>query len=113
MEVEAGAYFKKGDVLISTNGYQFIYDGIITKGIMGCICGMAKFGDIGFDYKLWTHVYDEDKKRHVRKAIEEEKQEIDAKDLDCLGCVRELRIDDYLSPTTLEEIAEEIKKKSK
>lgn len=74
LEVEAGAYFKKGDVLISTNGYQFIYDGIITKGVMGCICGMATFGDIGFDYKLWTHVYDEDKKRHVRKAIEEEKK---------------------------------------
>lgn len=74
LKVEAGAYFKKGDVLTSTNGYQFIYDGIITKGIMGCICGMATFGDIGFDYKLWTHVYDEDKKRHVRKAIEEEKK---------------------------------------
>lgn len=74
MKVEAGAYFKKGDVLTSTNGYQFIYDGIITKGVMGCICGMATFGDIGFDYKLWTHVYDEDKKRHVRKAIEEEKK---------------------------------------
>lgn len=36
---------------------------------------------------------------------------IDAKGLDCLDYVRELRIDDYLSPTTLEEIAEEIKKK--
>lgn len=33
LKVEAGAYFKKGDVLTSTNGYQFIYDGIITKGI--------------------------------------------------------------------------------
>lgn len=74
LKVEAGAYFKKGDVLTSTNGYQFIYDGIITKGIMGCICGMATFGDIRFDYNLWTHVYDEDKKRHVRKAIEEEKK---------------------------------------
>lgn len=31
LKVEAGAYFKKGDVLTSTNGYQFIYDGIITK----------------------------------------------------------------------------------
>lgn len=41
---------------------------------MGCICGMATFGDIRFDYNLWTHVYDEDKKRHVRKAIEEEKK---------------------------------------
>lgn len=74
MKVEAGAYFKKGDVLTSTNGYQFIYDGIITKGVMGCICGMASFGDIGFDYKLWTDVYDEYRKRHVRKAIEEEKK---------------------------------------
>ena len=75
LEVEAGAYFKKGDVLTSTNGYQFIYDGIITKGIMGCICGMATFGDIEFDHSgLWTDVYDEDKKRHVRKAIEEEKK---------------------------------------
>ena len=74
LRVEAGAYFKKGDVLTRTNGYQFIYDGIITKGIMGCICGMATFGDIRFDYKLWTHVYDEDKKRYVRKAIEEEKK---------------------------------------
>lgn len=43
--------------------------------------------------------------------VDEDKQEMDAKDLDCLGYVRELRIDDYLSPTTLEEIAEEIKKK--
>lgn len=41
LKVEAGAYFKKGDVLTSTNGYQFIYDGIITKGVMGCICGIA------------------------------------------------------------------------
>lgn len=73
LRVEAGAYFKKGDVLTS-NGYQFIYDGIITKGVMGCICGMTTYGDIGFDYKLWTDVYDEDKKRHVRKAIEEEKK---------------------------------------
>lgn len=74
LKVEAGAYFKKGDVLTSTNGYQFIYDGIITKGVMGCIYGMASFGDIGFDYKLWTDVYDEYRKRHVRKAIEEEKK---------------------------------------
>ena len=74
LKVEAGAYFKKGDVLTSTNGYQFIYDGIITKGIMGCICGIATFGDIRFDYKLWTHVYDEDKKTACKKAIEEEKK---------------------------------------
>lgn len=47
----------------------------------------------------------------LQREMSEEKQEMDAKDLDCLGYVRELRIDDYLSPTTLEEIAEEIKKK--
>lgn len=74
LEVEAGAYFKKGDVLISTLGNPFIYNGIITKGVMGCICVMASFGDIGFDCKLWTGVYDGYKKRHVRKAIEEEKK---------------------------------------
>lgn len=75
MEVEAGAYFKKGDVLTSTKGCQFIYDGLITKGVMGSICGMATSGDIEFDHSgLWTDVYDEDKKRHVRKAIEEEKK---------------------------------------
>ena len=74
LEVEAGAYFKKGDVLISTLGNPFIYNGIITKGVMECICGMAPFGDIGFDCKLWTNVYDGYKKRHVRKAIEEEKK---------------------------------------
>lgn len=74
LKVEAGAYFKKGDVLTSTNGYQFIYDGIITKGVMGCICGMATFGNIEFDCKLWTDVYDGYKKRYVRKAIEEEKK---------------------------------------
>jgi hypothetical protein len=45
------------------------------------------------------------------KWVDEERQEIDAKGLDCLGYVRELRVDDYLSPTTLGEIAEEIKKK--
>ena len=74
LEVEAGAYFKKGDVLISTPGNPFIYNGIITKGVMGCICRMTSFGDIGFDCKLWTNVYDGYKKRHVRKAIEEEKK---------------------------------------
>lgn len=68
-------YFKKGDVLTSTKGCQFIYDGLITKGVMGSICGMATSGDIEFNHSgLWTDVYDEDKKRHVRKAIEEEKK---------------------------------------
>ena len=75
MKVEAGAYFKKGDVLTSTKGRQFIYNGLITKGVMGSICGMVTSGDIEFDHSgLWTDVYDEDKKRHVRKAIEEEKK---------------------------------------
>lgn len=75
LRVEAGAYFKKGDVLTSTNGYQFIYDGIITKGVMGCICGMTTYGDIEFDRcTLWTDVCGEDKNRNVRKAIEEEKK---------------------------------------
>lgn len=74
MRVEAGAYFKKGDVLTSTKGCQFIYDGLITKGVMGSICGMVTSGDIEFDCKLWTDVYDGYKKRHVRKAIEEEKK---------------------------------------
>lgn len=31
LEVEAGAYFKKGDVLISTLGNPFIYNGIINR----------------------------------------------------------------------------------
>lgn len=80
LKVEAGAYFKKGDVLTSTNGYQFIYDGIITKGIMGCICGMATFGDIGFDYKLWTHVYDEDKKTACKKGYRRREEIFSRKD---------------------------------
>lgn len=74
LRVEAGAYFKKGDVLTSTKGCQFIYDGLITKGVMGSICGMVTSGDIEFDCKLWTDVYDGYRKRHVRKAIEEEKK---------------------------------------
>lgn len=42
MEVEAGAYFKKGDVLISTLGNPFIYNGIINReGDMGCIYGIG------------------------------------------------------------------------
>ena len=75
LKVEAGAYFKKGDVLTSTKGCQFIYDGLITKGVMGSICGMATSGDIEFDNnKLWTDVYSEDKNRSVRKAEKEEKK---------------------------------------
>lgn len=42
LEVEAGAYFKKGDVLISTPGNPFIYNGIINReGDMGCIYGTS------------------------------------------------------------------------
>lgn len=75
LKVEAGAYFKEGDILTSTKGCQFIYDGLITKGAMGSICGMATSGDIEFDRStLWTDVYDRDKNRNVRKAIEEEKK---------------------------------------
>lgn len=80
LRVEAGAYFKKGDVLTSTNGYQFIYDGIITKGVMGCICGMASSGDIGFDYKLWTDVYDEGKKTACKKGYRRREEIFGRKD---------------------------------
>ena len=42
---------------------------------MGSICGMVTSGDIVFDYiKTWTNVYNGDKNRYVRKAIEEEKK---------------------------------------
>lgn len=75
MRVEAGAYFKEGDILTSTKGCQFIYDGLITEGAMGSICGMTTYGDIEFDRcTLWTNVYDRDKNRNIRKAIEEEKK---------------------------------------
>lgn len=75
LRVEAGAYFKEGDILTSTKGCQFIYDGLITNGAMGSICGMTTYGDLEFDRcTLWTDVYDRDKNRNVRKAIEEEKK---------------------------------------
>lgn len=75
LRVEAGAYFKEGDILTSTKGCQFIYDGLITEGAMGSICGMTTYGDLEFDRcTLWTDVYDRDKNRNVRKAIEEEKK---------------------------------------
>ena len=45
------------------------------EGAMGSICGMTTYGDIEFDRcTLWTDVYDRDKNRNVRKAIEEEKK---------------------------------------
>ena len=43
--------------------------------------------------------------------VDEDKKEISIEDLDCSGYTRELKIDDYLSSITLEEIAKEIKKK--
>lgn len=45
LEVEAGAYFKKGDVLISTLGNPFIYNGIINReGDIPCpFCNTEKF----------------------------------------------------------------------
>ena len=118
LEVEAGAYFKKGDVLISTLGNPFIYNGIINReGDMGCIgvqhgdwvrcvlCGAQMLLPCGADK------CPECGENGTLRWVDEERQEIDAKGLDCLDYVRELRVDDYLSPTTLEEIAEEIKKK--
>ena len=60
---------------------------------------------------MWADKCPECGENGTLRWVDEERQEIDAKGLDCLGYVRELRVDDYLSPTTLEEIAEEIKKK--
>lgn len=75
LKVEAGTYFKKGDVLTSTNGYQFIYDGIITKGVMGCIYGISAYGEIiSEEVPIWTSVCSEDKSKYVRLATEEEKK---------------------------------------
>lgn len=51
------------------------------------------------------------KERSREEAFTKKYKDESREDEDCLGYVRELRIDDYLSPTTLEEIAEEIKKK--
>lgn len=51
LRVEAGAYFKEGDILTSTKGCQFIYDGLITEGAMGSICGMTTYGDIEIVYE--------------------------------------------------------------
>lgn len=74
------------------------YEGVQHGDWVRCVlCGADKCPECGENGTL--------------RWVDEERQEMDAKDLDCLGYVRELRIDDYLSPTTLEEIAEEIKKK--
>lgn len=76
MEVEAGAYFKKGDVLISTLGNPFIYNGIINReGDMGCIYGISAYGEItSEEVPIWTSVRSEDKSKYVRLATEEEKK---------------------------------------
>lgn len=75
MEVEAGAYFKKGDILISTLGNPFIYNGIINReGDMGCIYGISAYGEIiSEEVPIWTSVCSEDKSKYVRLATEEEK----------------------------------------
>lgn len=81
LRVEAGVYFKKGDVLTSTKGCQFIYDGLITKGVMGSICGMATSGDIEFNHSgLWTDVYDEDKKTACKKGYRRREEIFSRKD---------------------------------
>lgn len=76
LEVEAGAYFKKGDVLISTLGNPFIYNGIINReGDMGCIYGISAYGEItSEEAPIWTSVCGEDKSKYVRLATEEEKK---------------------------------------
>lgn len=76
LEVEAGAYFKKGDVLISTLGNPFIYNGIINReGDMGCIYGISAYGEItSEEVPIWTSVCGEDKSKYVRLATEEEKK---------------------------------------
>lgn len=76
LRVEAGAYFKKGDILISTLGNPFIYNGIINrKGDMGCICGISAYGEItSKEVPIWTSVCSEDKSKYVRLATEEEKK---------------------------------------
>lgn len=76
MEVEAGAYFKKGDILISTLGNPFIYNGIINReGDMECIYGISAYGEItSEEVPIWTSVRSEDKFKYVRLATEEEKK---------------------------------------
>lgn len=76
LSVEAGAYFKKGDILISTLGNPFIYNGIINReGDMGCIYGISAYGEItSEEVPIWTSVRSEDKSKYVRLATEEEKK---------------------------------------
>lgn len=76
LRVEAGAYFKKGDILISTLGNPFIYNGIINRGgDMGCIYGISAYGEItSEEVPIWISVCSEDKSKYVRLATEEEKK---------------------------------------
>lgn len=68
--------FKKGDILISTLGNPFIYNGIINReGDMGCIYGISAYGEIiSEEVPIWTSVCSEDKSKYVRLATEEEKK---------------------------------------
>ena len=75
LKVEAGAYFKKGDILISIHGKPFIYNGAISGGDMGCICGISAYNEITLTAFLrWTNICSEDESKYVRFATEEEKK---------------------------------------
>lgn len=75
LKVEAGAYFKKGDILISIHGSPFIYNGAISGGDMGCICGISAYNEITLTTFLrWTNICSEDESKYVRFATEEEKK---------------------------------------
>lgn len=84
LEVEAGAYFKKGDILISTLGNPFIYNGIINReGDMGCIYGISAYGEItSEEVPIWTSVCSEDKSKYVRLATIEERTKYEFKPFD-------------------------------
>ena len=94
LEVEAGAYFKKGDVLISTLGNPFIYNGIINReGDMGCIYGISAYGEItSEEVPIWTSVCGEDKSKYVRFATESERQKL----VDALKASKEPKAKEYL-----------------
>lgn len=118
LEVPEYTTFKDGEVLSNKDGsYIFIlnthgkyltsfYASLNQKGILKIEDGLSAWENKIEKYRFAT----ESERQKLVDALKASK-EPEAKDLDCLGYVRELRIDDYLSPTTLEEIAEEIKKK--
>lgn len=95
LEVEAGAYFKKGDILISTLGNPFIYNGTINKGEMGCICGISAYNEITLTTVLGrTNMCSEDESKYVRFATEEEKKSFaeriaDTKSVKGAGMIRQ------------------------